>query len=642
MNKKKIISQTMMFIFIIAFIIVFKSFFGDENTLIGVTVITASLMLLSRDLTLNPIKNILILIGVNVFSGLLAYFSNFNVISGAICNLIAMFLIGYLFCYNLKAAVYVPFGLQYMFMLSVQVTSKQLPIRLMSLLIGAFIIMLFQLLFNKNKVQKVSRTTLCKICDLLCHKINGIIENSDVKDINENIQRNINIMRELISDRKESHFYITKEGKILLDVSIALNRLNKILHKIRMCGNSSKCEEFLIDLSIEIRYIKSIINNENNISEMKNRVDKVLHKYKVFFIEDEYCYEAISVLNFIKENLINKDALKKKEKYIIHKNSKLPETFKLKYLLKINFNRDSAKFCYAVRISVVFTLAAFIAQYFKLSEGKWIYFTVYSVTQPYLEITNKKAIDRLKGTIIGIIIFLILFTIIKDSNIRIFMVTAVGYIMGYTERYDVKMIFITISALGVAAVSGNLDVLALYRFEDILLGAIIAILANKFILPFKVEDGTKELLKINYKIVKEMLNEISLTLNGKGNEDYARNLLLVSSQVEDKIIGINESFKSIKLGECIKSQRETVEDLYCLFFSINQLDNNDNIKDIIKTYVEKFIIHLRDKDYIEEKSNYKLEINRTKNINERLILSSLHNLYEDISTVKNLHLVNSN
>ena len=46
-----------------AFVLTFKAIFGDDNTLIGVTTITAMLMFLSRDLTVSPLRNTLKLIG---------------------------------------------------------------------------------------------------------------------------------------------------------------------------------------------------------------------------------------------------------------------------------------------------------------------------------------------------------------------------------------------------------------------------------------------------------------------------------------------------------------------------------------------------------------------------------------------------
>ena len=46
---KKIIANTLLFVFMMGFIIGFNIVFGTENTLIGVTTITAVLMFLEKD-----------------------------------------------------------------------------------------------------------------------------------------------------------------------------------------------------------------------------------------------------------------------------------------------------------------------------------------------------------------------------------------------------------------------------------------------------------------------------------------------------------------------------------------------------------------------------------------------------------------
>ena len=57
MIKKIIINNTITFVIVMFFVITFKSIFGEENTLIGVTTITATLMFLERDFTGSPLKN---------------------------------------------------------------------------------------------------------------------------------------------------------------------------------------------------------------------------------------------------------------------------------------------------------------------------------------------------------------------------------------------------------------------------------------------------------------------------------------------------------------------------------------------------------------------------------------------------------
>ena len=114
-KAKDVISKTILYISIVLFVVIFKTIFGVENTLIGVTTVTAMLMFLQRDLTLEPIKNTLGLVGINVISGLGAFIAANNIFLGVIINFLIMFMISYMFSYALKKPLYLPLSLQYLF-----------------------------------------------------------------------------------------------------------------------------------------------------------------------------------------------------------------------------------------------------------------------------------------------------------------------------------------------------------------------------------------------------------------------------------------------------------------------------------------------------------------------------------------------
>ena len=133
MIKKTIITNTITFMIVMFFVITFKSIFGNENTLIGVTTITATLMFLERDFTASPLKNVLKFIGVNLLIGLGAsLIVASNLWLGLIINFIVVFIFSYIFTYNLRQPLYVPFGLQYIFLLSTPVSTDRVGLRLLA------------------------------------------------------------------------------------------------------------------------------------------------------------------------------------------------------------------------------------------------------------------------------------------------------------------------------------------------------------------------------------------------------------------------------------------------------------------------------------------------------------------------------
>ncbi|MGL5765864.1 MAG: FUSC family protein, partial [Sarcina sp.] len=93
--KKKIIGNTIIFVTIIMFINIFTRLFGELKSVVGVTVITAALMLLQKDLTANPFQNLMFILGINIFTGIFAHLASMNLWIGIPLNFIALFIVAY-------------------------------------------------------------------------------------------------------------------------------------------------------------------------------------------------------------------------------------------------------------------------------------------------------------------------------------------------------------------------------------------------------------------------------------------------------------------------------------------------------------------------------------------------------------------
>ena len=90
---KKIIGNTLIFVFMMGFIVGFNMIFGSENTLIGETTITAVLMFLEKDFSLNPVRTGIKLICFNVLMGVVTFIASKNAILGIPLNFIFVFII---------------------------------------------------------------------------------------------------------------------------------------------------------------------------------------------------------------------------------------------------------------------------------------------------------------------------------------------------------------------------------------------------------------------------------------------------------------------------------------------------------------------------------------------------------------------
>ncbi|WP_066716398.1 FUSC family protein [Clostridium sp. Marseille-P299] len=155
---------------------------------------------------------------------------------------------------------------------------------------------------------------------------------------------------------------------------------------------------------------------------------------------------------------------------------------------------NKVRAAYAFRIGLLTAIAAFIVSYFELQQGRWIVYTIFSLIELYSENCKIRSKQRLQGTIIGAIIILILFMFIKDNTIRGLIVLVGGYLDSYTTNYRDKMICVTMSVVATVSLVNGTLITALERVFYVLLGIILAVIADKLIFNKKLADFEASLI----------------------------------------------------------------------------------------------------------------------------------------------------
>lgn len=155
---------------------------------------------------------------------------------------------------------------------------------------------------------------------------------------------------------------------------------------------------------------------------------------------------------------------------------------------------NKVRAAYAFRIGLLTAIAAFIVSYFELQQGRWIVYTIFSLTELYSENCKIRSKQRLQGTIIGAIIILILFMFIKDNTIRGLIVLVGGYLDSYTTNHRDKMICVTMSVVATVSLVNGTLITALERVFYVLLGIILAVIADKLIFNKKLADFEASLI----------------------------------------------------------------------------------------------------------------------------------------------------
>lgn len=631
MNKKLIISNSLTFIFVVVFVVIFKSMFGEENTLIGVTTITATLMFLGKDLTISPIRNAIRLILLNLFIGICAILAVKHIYLGIVVNFIALFIVSYALCYNLESPMYFPFTLQYLFLLSAPVSAEQIPKRLIALVFGAIFIILIQLIVNKDKISKSGNKILTNVCDLILGKIENF-ENNYIDDENLEIESKINAFRKMVYDKREVDFYLTEEGRIKLNLSAALE------NTYYMIGAIEKSPDVLFILN----NLKELINDTKNVLEGKN-IDKDLCKEKYIFLqecEDRNINELL-VLQLLDSIVLLQDTLYelknlKKENYNLVKSvGDIPSNTKESLFKYVVGDHRSLKYCYAMRVAIAISIGGYIKDLFNISEGRWIMFTILSLVNPIYEVSKNKTKDRVLSTIIGSVIVLALFSIFKDTTIRSIILMITGYISGYLKQYKYSIICVTISAVGSAALLGDVSGLTVDRILLVILGAIIAIIANKFIFPYKLQDSNDELEVMYSSAVIEMLKEIQKAVEGIKEPHIMKNLLIKTSLIEERLKLNNQILDISSYDKLVKEQRFLVTNIYELYiWIIREKVNPEYIKYVLRDI--KQLIDYKDEPIENRIDEIKSHIRVVKDLKTKITLSSITIILKELKKISDM------
>ncbi|MGL5749381.1 MAG: FUSC family protein, partial [Paraclostridium sp.] len=495
--KSTIISKTVIFLFVMAFVIIFRSVFGEENTILGVTTLILTLSLLQRDLTKKPLKTLVNLIVFNLLLGLAAFLVSANLWLGLIANFIAMASIGYIFNYELNNPMNMLFGLHYILLMTSTIQSSQIPMRIVALIIGPCIIMVAQLLANKNKLVKSSKKIIDTIEVNLTTKIKLLKEVKDISEINNELSINISKLKSLIYESGRVEFHLTKYATSVLNILSCIEKINLSIDELSK--KDTKLIVILEDIFYDIKENKFISEEVENKALLygDNSVD-LLEIYEVI----NTCEVLIKEMKTIKE-------LSDEEKNNIDEMVQIPFEFTSKGYHKKSLNINSNRVAYAIRLGLLVSITTFITKYCNLEYGKWMIYTVFALTQPYEEFTKIKSIKRIIGTVIGALIVMVLFNVTKGPTPKMIAMLVSGYLMSYVSDYKYTMILSTICVLSSAGASmSNPNVVVFNRIGFVIIGIVISLLASKLILSKKYEDEEKKLIGLQKDATSRLIKEV--------------------------------------------------------------------------------------------------------------------------------------
>ncbi|WP_415345299.1 FUSC family protein [Clostridium perfringens] len=546
----------------------YKTIFGVENTVIGLIIAMASYAFLRLDLTSYPIYKSMIFLILNLFLAISAYISAINTFVGLIINFLILFTVSFIYTTEFKNVISYIFLLLYVYMWEYPISLDELPRRLVAMGVGVFIIIGIHILFNRRNFKKNSNNIIIRSIRNIQKEICHIINESYKEKENIYIDSELRKLLVLIEGRNNNKFIGNHKDDIYFNIVLILERINSIINKVGKINNKSK------DV---IDYLNSLNHDLENITLFLERKVECINEEKAdlnksFMInnwtEKEYAFlgECTELIRLLEKNINNLYEYNRKKS-----RKRIKVKFNLKELLigKSSLKMKHLRVAYSLKLAIAVSLIMFIVDLFKIPQGRWIVTSVYVVIQPYEEETLTKAIKRFKGTIIGVIIYISIFTFFPHIIPLELLLLILMFLYFVQKDYDKKVVCTALMTLSFGLSRSTVGYLAFYRFLFVIIGIAIALGVNKIIFPQSVKNSIYDLKERYLELTSKLLYELKSILYEEEYNENTVKLLLDCNLIESKLMENKLIAENLELKDLVDKQSIILSKIRCLILFIN-------------------------------------------------------------------------
>ena len=490
---------TLNFIFIIIYVNVFQLVFGMENSIVGVifTIMMSASMV--RDLTGAPVKHFLCQALILVLMAAAACFvAAVPPLAAVPVNLAMIFLILYAYTYEYVSHIYFPYILSYLFMVFISpVPPEGLPKRLLGTAAGAAGIILYQLVNGRNRVAETAREVLTAMIDEAESCIEGILSGKEISRNPEKLRGDLCRLSKIVYERRKKALCISDAGFAMIDSGRGLENLVLLLYEMEGPVTPGR-EELLRRISFQLTNFRTFM--------MRKGTPLTLPARSRFCAQgDDEAGRFYQCLQYISDHLLKMTLPEEKKSC---RKTLMSFTVRLKAALHVS----PVRVIYALRVSCLLTLCTLTVQLLQLPHGKWLLFTVASVSLPYADDVGAKAGKRLIATLIGGVCSVVVYSLIPTAGGRTAVMMISGYLSFYFSDYSATFACSTVGALGGAVFMGEfgwgpVGRMLLIRLGYIGAGILVALAANCLFFPFKRKTATRQLWK-KYVSTTRLLSEV--------------------------------------------------------------------------------------------------------------------------------------
>ena len=505
--------------------------FGQDKAVLGILLLFFQLMCMSTSFSVTKfIKGSLILLIVGLFAGL----AQLNTPLLILLNFLVPFGIIMLLSDDYNSNGYFVYGLFFLLMQTSNVQSiPDLGIEVLSIVYGLLVLFIYNLIMSKINKKEPEKKLIATGYESVVKRLKILSKQKlDEKTPNplNNIVAKINAL--LYSEASQKTEVLNKKEECYFQSVLFLKRVDKLTN-LALENKEKLTEEdykYFYDIARLFQTVKEqySIHDINDIIKM---LDEFAESHKLS--DSSMTYDWIYTIKKLKH--IIKMANKPKPKISFKEYLNIRAT-----KLKNNFSLDTIQMRFALKTALAVGIGTILEYFVMIKTGfanaYWIPITVYTLMMQFHEEQNTKIKNYIIGTLLGAVVFTLVFQFVPPSAGLFFMVLAFAVMFSIKNEILRNVVGAQMVLVLTYPIYGKVEII-LIRVGLIILASIITWIVGKHVLYTDNLNGLINKVSHLLRVDRNILKQLKKAINTKNSEfKYISELLLESCLLESLII----------------------------------------------------------------------------------------------------------
>jgi uncharacterized membrane protein YccC len=315
-------------------------------------------------------------------------------------------------------------------------------------------------------------------------------------------------------------------------------------------------------------------------------------------------------------------------------------------LILENFTLRSNNFRYALRLTIAMTIGYIVSTFLAVSHAYWVLLTIITILKPVYNVTRRRNIQRVFGTLAGILAASIVLMLVSNTTVLLVLLV-ISMLMAYSFlriNYLGFVIFLTIYIIITFHFLNPVEFKQLIgeRLLDTFIGSVIAALAARFIFPVwqheNIKGAMQEILQANrvyfrqaWKLITERSADV--TAYNTARNDAIVALTNLSDNFQQMLVEPGQGKRSTLIHQFVIAS-------HALTSRISALSQKDlskvppesltQVPDNISSILKECVANLDNEYTLSPKPTFVTSPVKTSNVNPIFII---HSLAKDLHSI---------